>query len=47
MVRQFYLENEKGQKYDLMDREKYCFLYEPSGLGYLYSTDYLFLEIHL
>ena len=32
MVRQFYLKNEKGQKYDLMDREKYCFLYEPSGL---------------
>ena len=43
MVRQFYLENEKGQKYDLMDREKYCFLYEPGGLGYSYSTDYLLL----
>lgn len=43
LVRQFYLENEKGQKYDLMDREKYCFLYEPGGLGYSYSTDYLLL----
>ena len=43
MVRQFYLENEKGQKYDLMDKEKYCFLSEPSGLGYSYSTDYLLL----
>lgn len=43
MVRKFYLENEKGQKYDLMDRDNYCFLYEPSGLGYSYSTDYMLL----
>ncbi len=43
MVRKFYLENEKGQKYDLMDRENYCFLNEPTGLGYSYSSDYLLL----
>lgn len=41
MVRQFYIENEKGQKYDLMNYEDFCFLSEPSGLGYSYSTEYL------
>lgn len=40
MVRKFYLENEKGQKYDLMDRDNYCFLSSPSGLGYAYETSY-------
>ena len=40
MVRKFYLENEKGQKYDLMDRDNYCFLSSPSGLGYAYDTSY-------
>lgn len=40
MVRKFYLENEKGQKYDLMDRDNYCFLSSPTGLGYAYDTSY-------
>lgn len=40
MVRKFYLENEKGQKYDLMDRDNYCFLSSPTGLGYSYDTSY-------
>lgn len=40
MVRKFYLENEKGQKYDLMDRNNYCFLSSPTGLGYSYNTSY-------
>lgn len=40
MVRKFYLENEKGQKYNLMDRNNYCFLSSPSGLGYAYDTSY-------
>lgn len=40
MVRKFYLENEKGQKYDLMDKDKFCFLSDPAGLGYSYETEY-------
>lgn len=44
MVRQFYLENEKGQRYNLMDREKFCFFNEPTGLGYSYSTNFLQLN---
>lgn len=40
MVRKFYLENEKGQKYDLMDKDNYCFLSSPTGLGYAYDTTY-------
>lgn len=43
MVRKFYLENEKGEQYDLMDRENKCFLYKPNGLGYTYTTEYLLL----
>lgn len=41
MVRQFFLENEKGQRYNLMDRENFCFLSEPTGLGYSYSSEFL------
>ncbi len=40
MVRKFELLNEKGQRFSLMDIENYCFLSEPSGLGYSYSTEY-------
>lgn len=40
MVREFKLVNEKGQEYSLMDLESYCFLSEPSGLGYSYNTEY-------
>lgn len=40
MVRQFRLINEKGQDFDLMDPYNYCFLSEPDGLGYTYSTSY-------
>lgn len=39
-VREFRLVNEKGQSYSLMDWENYCFLSDPSGLGYSYVTDY-------
>lgn len=39
-IREFYLLNEKGQKYSLTNLKKYCFLTEPSGLGYSYSTEY-------
>ena len=44
MVRKFELLNEKGQRFSLMDIENYCFLSEPSGLGYSYSTEYEQLE---
>lgn len=40
MVREFKLINEKGLEYSLMDIHNYCFLTEPSGLGYSYSTEY-------
>ena len=40
MVREFKLLNEKNQYYSLMDIENYCFLSEPSGLGYGYETEY-------
>lgn len=40
MVREFKLINEKGQEYSLMDIYNYCFLSEPDGLGYSYSTEY-------
>lgn len=39
-VREFNLENEKGQVFSLMDIENYCFLSEPVGLGYSYNTSY-------
>ena len=40
MVREFKLINEKGQGFSLMDIENYCFLSDPSGLGYEYQTEY-------
>ncbi len=40
MVRQFRLINEKGQEFSLMDLNNFCFLSEPSGLGYSYNTTY-------
>ena len=40
MVREFKLINEKGQEFSLMDIENYCFLSDPSGLGYEYETEY-------
>lgn len=40
MVREFKLLNEKRQEYSLMDLENYCFLSDPSGLGYGYTTEY-------
>ena len=40
MVREFRLINEKGQEYSLMDLKNYCFLSEPTGLGYSYTTEY-------
>ena len=40
MVKEFKLINEKGQEYSLMDLYNYCFLSDPSGLGYSYSTEY-------
>ena len=40
MVREFKLVNEKGQEYSLMDIHNYCFLSDPSGLGYGYTTEY-------
>lgn len=40
MVREFYLINEKNEKYSLMDIENYCLLTDPSGLGYEYDTEY-------
>lgn len=40
MVREFKILNEKGQSFSLMDIKKYCLLTEPTGLGYIYSTEY-------
>jgi len=40
VVREFKLVNENGKKYDLMDWDNYCFLSDPSGLGYGYTTEY-------
>lgn len=40
MVRKFNLLNEKGQSFSLMDIYNYCFLTDPSGLGYGYETSY-------
>lgn len=39
-VREFKLVNEKGQEYSFMDWDNYCFLSDPAGLGYNYTTDY-------
>lgn len=39
MVREFKLQNEKGQEFSLMDIKNYCLLTEPN-LSYSYSTEY-------
>lgn len=40
LVREFKLMNEKGQEFSLMNLDKYCFITDPGGLGYSYSTTY-------
>lgn len=40
MVREFYIENELGQRFSMMNIESGCFLNEPTGLGYGYNTEY-------
>ena len=40
MIREFYIENDKGQRFSMMDIENSCFLNSPSGLGYSYNTEY-------
>lgn len=40
MVREFYLINELGQSFSMMNIEEGCFLDEPSGLGYEYDNKY-------
>lgn len=40
MVREFYIENETGQRFSMMDIENGCFLSSPTGLGYGYTTEY-------
>lgn len=40
MVREFYIENEVGQRYSMMNIEKRCLLSSPSGLGYGYNIEY-------
>lgn len=44
MVREFYIENDKGQRFSLMDVENFCFLNSPSGLGYSYNSEYVQIE---
>lgn len=39
-VRQFFLVNEKEQRFSLMDIQKYCFLSSPSGLGISFQSEY-------
>lgn len=40
MVREFYVENELGQRFSLMDAENDCFFNSPAGLGYSYNIEY-------
>lgn len=44
MVREFYIENDKGQRFSLMNVESFCFLNSPSGLGYSYNSEYVQIE---
>lgn len=44
IVREFKLVNEKGKEYSLMDLNNYCFLSDPAGLGYGYTTEYQQLD---
>ena len=40
VVREFYIENETGQRFSMMNVEEGCFLSSPSGLGYSYDIQY-------
>ncbi|MEE0929587.1 MAG: phage baseplate protein [Acutalibacteraceae bacterium] len=40
MVREFKLQNEKGQEFSLMDIENSCLLTAPNGLGISYTSEY-------
>ena len=40
MVREFYIENETGQRCSMMNIEEGCFLSSPTGLGYSYDIQY-------
>ena len=40
MVREFYIENENGQRFSMMNIEEGCFLSSPTGLGYGYNIEY-------
>ena len=40
VVREFYIENETGQRFSMMNIEEGCFLSSPSGLGYSYDIQY-------
>lgn len=40
MIREFWLLNEKGQKFSLMDINNYCLLSSPQGLGISYVTEF-------
>lgn len=40
VVREFYIENETGQRFSMMNIEEGCFLNAPTGLGYSYDTQY-------
>ena len=40
MVREFYIENETGQRFSMMNIEEGCFLNSPIGLGYSYNIEY-------
>lgn len=40
MVREFYIENETGQRFSMMNIEEGCFLNAPTGLGYAYNIEY-------
>lgn len=40
MVREFYIENDTGQRFSMMNIEEGCFLNSPTGLGYGYDIEY-------
>ncbi len=40
VVREFYIENETGQRFSMMNIEEGCFLSSPTGLGYSYDIQY-------
>ena len=40
MIREFYIENETGQRFSMMNIESGCFLSSPNGLGYSYDIEY-------